>query len=250
MKNKQNTQAIIAEIHNTFYNAGDKLLAEANQILNTVGEVRIEKAKRLKSLGFVNSVDVQEWEKVKVTDYIAKTINEYNMIYPNNKFITEEQVELICKKYNLMCAPISFYKGFVPESKVSDIERFMIHRVHRRDLACKNIKFMYEYTQQEEKSALKKKYKDGIYPVPVNSYIEDIRIESYDLIDNQSMMICAPKKDFNLKWYQKMTRFFQSVKRVEIPDPVVLQPCKGGYLIVTAWGDEASDEIVVNQNHN
>lgn len=35
-----------------------------------------------------------------------------------------------------------------------------------------------------------------------------------------------------------------------IPDPVVLQPVKGGYLILTAWGDEASDPLVVNQNFN
>lgn len=35
-----------------------------------------------------------------------------------------------------------------------------------------------------------------------------------------------------------------------IPDPVVLQPIKNGYLIITAWGDEASDELVVNQINN
>ncbi len=40
----------------------------------------------------------------------------------------------------------------------------------------------------------------------------------------------------------------------EIPDPVVLQPVffknKKHYLIVTAWGDEASDDLVKNHNHN
>ena len=35
-----------------------------------------------------------------------------------------------------------------------------------------------------------------------------------------------------------------------IPDPVVLQPVKGGYLILTAWGDEASDPIVINEINN
>lgn len=35
-----------------------------------------------------------------------------------------------------------------------------------------------------------------------------------------------------------------------VPDPVVLQQVKGGYLIITAWGDEASDENVVNQLFN
>lgn len=44
------------------------------------------------------------------------------------------------------------------------------------------------------------------------------------------------------------------MKHIEIPDPVVLKPViynsQKYYLIVTAWGLEAGDEIVVNSNHN
>lgn len=40
----------------------------------------------------------------------------------------------------------------------------------------------------------------------------------------------------------------------EIPDPIVLMPvfCYGrkNYLVVTAWGEEASDDLVVNQKMN
>ena len=32
-----------------------------------------------------------------------------------------------------------------------------------------------------------------------------------------------------------------------VPDPIVLQPVNHGYLILSAWGDEASDEIIVNE---
>ena len=49
---------------------------------------------------------------------------------------------------------------------------------------------------------------------------------------------------------KKVGNMFHLVKTVNIPDPVVLQPVCGGYLIVCAWGDEASDEIVVNQQMN
>ena len=45
-------------------------------------------------------------------------------------------------------------------------------------------------------------------------------------------------------------KLYGHLLRKHIPDPVVLQPVKGGYLIITAWGDEASDEIVVNQKMN
>ena len=63
--------------------------------------------------------------------------------------------------------------------------------------------------------------------------------------------ICAPVKDFNTKGME--LKDFK-LSKIEIPDPVVLQPVnfKGEkyYLIVTAWGDEASDELVVNETLN
>ena len=48
----------------------------------------------------------------------------------------------------------------------------------------------------------------------------------------------------------KLNQRVVGYKIQNIPDPVVLQPVCGGYLIVCAWGDEASDEIVVNQQMN
>ena len=43
---------------------------------------------------------------------------------------------------------------------------------------------------------------------------------------------------------------FQKEALKIVPDPVVLQPVRYGFLIVTAWGDEASDEMVVNPRNN
>jgi hypothetical protein len=40
------------------------------------------------------------------------------------------------------------------------------------------------------------------------------------------------------------------LEKKHIPDPVVLQPVKNGYLILTAWGNESEDELVVNQKFN
>ena len=57
----------------------------------------------------------------------------------------------------------------------------------------------------------------------------------------------APVKDFDMRG--------KEIKGVEIrnipaPDPVVLQPVNGGYLIVSKWGDEASDKDLVNEIDN
>ncbi len=63
--------------------------------------------------------------------------------------------------------------------------------------------------------------------------------------------IAAPVKDFNMTSHE--IKDFK-ISKIEIPDPVVLQPViyEGikHYLIVTAWGDEAEDELVVNQKMN
>lgn len=62
------------------------------------------------------------------------------------------------------------------------------------------------------------------------------------------LQICAPVKDMDLTGLELVEGY--KLQKQHIPDPVVLQPVKGGYLILTAWGDEASDELVVNQQFN
>jgi len=39
-------------------------------------------------------------------------------------------------------------------------------------------------------------------------------------------------------------------KIIKVPDPVVLQPVKDGYLIVTSWGGESEDPIIINPKNN
>jgi len=60
-----------------------------------------------------------------------------------------------------------------------------------------------------------------------------------------TLKICAPLKDMDTTGKE-----LRDYKLVNHPDPVVLQPVKGGYLIVTAWGDESKDELVVNEKLN
>jgi hypothetical protein len=67
----------------------------------------------------------------------------------------------------------------------------------------------------------------------------------YRVHGKKKLQIVAPEKDFDMTG--KMVR---DRKVMEIPDPVVLQPVRWGFLIVTAWGDEASDPIIVNTINN
>ncbi|MBK8366268.1 MAG: hypothetical protein IPL10_02335 [Bacteroidetes bacterium] len=101
--------------------------------------------------------------------------------------------------------------------------------------------------------------------VPAKYYSTPVSVKS-------GLKICAPEIDIETKafsteingeWYHlpklEPIKMFDT-KLIEggsmpdpnkvIPDPVVLQPVHYGFLIVTAWGDEASDDIVVNPKNN
>lgn len=45
------------------------------------------------------------------------------------------------------------------------------------------------------------------------------------------------------------TRELQATGQVDL-DPIVMLRNDKGYIIITAWGDEANDELIVNHNHN
>lgn len=72
--------------------------------------------------------------------------------------------------------------------------------------------------------------------------------------------IVAPITDFDVERFDLEKTGYDLTKKVEdapkfdfnwlLDDPIVLQPVKGGYLIVSAWGDEASDPDVMNEINN
>ena len=82
---------------------------------------------------------------------------------------------------------------------------------------------------------------DGYYNLI--TVVDETKTEVYE---KPPFSICAPIKDFDTE----RLRIKDGYKLCEIPDPIVLQPVKGGYLVVSKWGLEASDGIVVNQQMN
>jgi len=245
---------VVQEIHRQFETAGDRLLTEALEIINQTGQQSIDKAERLKNAGFVSAKEIQVLEKVELTKEVADLVNYYKANYPFNRFITKEQVVTICNKYNLVCAPVDKFTGFVPDVKLKQIENFKVKGIDKLEDVITNVVFAYEHSQFAEISENKRKHPDGIYHLDELkgsvSHINGAYVKSYDIIDNAKMLICAPEKDFNLKGLKSFGLFFKSLTKINVPDPVVLQNVKGGYLIVAAWGDEASDENVVNSINN
>lgn len=258
------TVGIIDEIHNSFFTEVDKLLATANKFnsLDTDKQALLDKCKRLKALGFTNTKEVKEAEiEIERLNEIKKENNEkqelieainfFSFTYPNYKFITEDSVKKICGKYGLVYGEISRYLGTVPDKNLKHIEQF---NVREKD-ECYFTETIY-YSVFDIGRSMGKRYitkeESTIISKRCNREDELAFYGHYTLLNSKCPLeIAAPLKDFNMVGMEVKN---YNIQKVEIPDPIVLKPVifkdKKHYLIVTAWGQEASDEIVVNQKMN
>lgn len=260
----------IQQIHNEFECASDKLLKEANEIIAEGSKVDVSKLNRLEALGFKQANNVKETkqlvEKVKLSEEQVKTIQYYKEQYPFNKFITEEQVEIICKKYNLVCGGVDRYKGFVPEKNLKEIEGFKL-KDSEKGLYADNGMFFHNAEMRNYESSMgtyqhifkigeknRDNYAFQKQPHDRRFYSSD-RLNIFGYMDRgdvrfsliDPLHICAPIKDMDISGMD-LNNGYKLAKH--IPDPVVLHQVKGGYLVLTKWGAEASDPILLNEIDN
>lgn len=242
----------VKELHDTFYTEVDRLLAEAKILGSTASEKQqlLDKAERLRKLGFTatKEVSVAKKEEDRLAIITKENVNKielnnaikyFSEKYPQYKFITEESVKKICAKYGLVYGDSSKYIGTVPDRAIIQIEQF---KIDEED-------YCYFFQVETIYSSFGKKFlsfKDG--ELEKKSYSGN---SYWTYLEKCPMEIAAPIKDFNMS--ESEVKDFK-INKVELPDPVVLQPVifknKKYYLIVTAWGDEAGDSLVVNANHN
>lgn len=252
---------IIAEIHKSFYEEVDNLLAEAKILKSTETQKQdlIDKSNRLKALGFTNTKEVKEAEKEiqridelkmenEAKERLVRAINYFSFHYPQYKFITEESVKKICKKYNLVYGKVDNYIGEIPLENLNHIEKFSIKEDDICYVVNENTYFGWGIPDNNKinyissNGALKKyrviPYHDNTGYITTNVY-------------KSKLEIVAPLTYFNLD--NKETKDFQLVKKIH-KDPIVLHPVffegQKHYLIVTAWGKESSDELVINEKNN
>lgn len=238
----RNPQEVIAEIHNEFDTVTDKLLTEAKEILAGIKDVG--KGERLKALGFCYSKPAVEAEsEIKKRDrniQVAKCADHFSASYPNNKFITDEKVAEICKKYRLVFGPAFWYAGDVPEKNIKEIENF---NLKEDDFTTTPV---MEYTA-ENQQLVRYRYTERVDGTRDHIYVTDPSIT--EVKEKLPLKICAPISDFEPQYIRDCVKVIDGYQLVA-KDPIVLQPVNGGYLIISKWGLEASDESLVNEKMN
>lgn len=258
---KKTQDELIDEIHETFFTEVDKILAWAKiqKALPTDKDEIIEKGNRLHKLGFTASSEKVEMDKAHIEiatinrenekrKILVKAIDYFSFTYPQYKFITIESIEKICEKYALVYGEVSKYKGTVPDFAVDQMEKFNVkysdrafQLVHRRSQYSFNSTTRLIYGSEELLSKLRKDHND------THSFMGDY----YGPIEQCPLQIAAPISLFDTRGME--VKNYQLTPIVD-KDPIVFMPVffmnMIFYLIVTAWGKEANDELVVNPNRN
>lgn len=253
----------VQDIHNDFKSAADEIISEAEKLIEMpIHSAIVDKANRLTALGFTASLVIREHskdiekenieiEKAKKLKIQADAARYFSQKYPFNKFITLDKIRDLCQKYKLQQGWVDDYIGDVPEKNLFEIENFKL--LPEDSIVCVGIN------------------NGSAYPLHDSYYISQTTADSFEIecdvhgikhikslpghylknaFYETNLRIIAPTSDF-LKSNERVVRG----EIVEVKDPIVLQPVfyeglEDIYLIVTAWGDEASDPDVVNVKMN
>lgn len=258
---------IIQEIHNTFYSEVDRLLEHAKITKSEESEKQalLDKVTRLQKLGFTETKEMKEAQgELQRIGFIQMDNAEnkrmladilyFQQKYPQYKFITVESVRKICAKYNLIFSSIENYTGSVPDQNLEHMEKF---RIEDTDEAWQHYYQDYSWGSSRRNTSPKIFIHKPEPKKLTDQQLEEERVRltfnsTSEVIQKAPLEICAPVSDFNTQNMELNN--FELTDRVHVPDPVVLQPViregRKHYLIVTCWGLEASDELVVNEKMN
>jgi hypothetical protein len=280
---QQATTFTAKDIHADFFGAEERLYLEAVCLVKDPQTKKVLYSERFNKIGFGKCKAVQEAmaivEKHKLSEKLIESIEYFRLHYPSYRYITEAEVKILCGKYGLLLGDSANFIGEVPEKNLVDIEKFKL----RKDDWIEGGKSgsIYDGARLNsfaigDEAGL---WATGIDPIStpqrgtlglvhyfrpsrqsgLNQWIAEYLGRELAAPppsgakrtfpkEQPPFKICAPIEDFDRKGYEIRDGY-----RL-VWDPIVLQPVSHnnipGYLIVTAWGDEATDPMVVNSVKN
>ncbi len=246
---------IVEKIHRKFDTASEKLLTEAKAIVAAPVVLETEKIERLNKIGFNAAKPIGDAEKgfkkKEAAKIMIEAIEYYQVYYPSYKFIAEEQIQKICKKYKLLYGDSSNYLGDIPEKNLAEIEAF---KLREEDYYENNSWLPTWYDNLLLRYSNPISFLDRAEPIgiiPMIMGVDPIAKEETPEEPKKTkppFKICAPQTDFNMQGYEVKEGY------KIVYDPIVIQPVKYknilGGLIVSKWGIEGKDESLVNEIQN
>lgn len=279
---ENNYPETVQEIHKAYFSAGDRNLAEAEAIIEKCTQQYTNKGQSLMNIGFSNVAETKQLAEMKAERNrsleISNQITGYLREFPGYKFISFNDVKTINDKYKLVRGTIDRFTGFVPSKNLADIQRFIDNFDKPNDYDQKmgltqryhvqSIELSYT-TRETQRAAVINYFHTNPEIMLKRSRVyghDEIKRHVFELIQSELKLqvnvqtvntrklpifeICAPASDMmSAEKSRGLLGLFKAKVTVD-PDPIVLYPVKHGYIIVTAWGDEASDPLVLNEQMN
>ena len=255
----------------SFKEVHEELEKEAT-FLTMEHDVREFKAKSdsLSSIGFTSSIATRLYGAVAENHKMIKAFQErYEGII---KFIILPQLERISEKYNLYVRDIADFIGDIPEENINDMLNF---KVCVEDLPEDFVEVVtkMEALKSHTASKIREAYKDNFmmdYSNPMgmnyktNAFIsltelgelyqevKELGIQYKRQFAQPIIQIAATKEMFADKAFERSearilsAADWEPIAKAQVDlDPIVLvRTKKSGFLIPTAWGDEANDELL------
>lgn len=161
----------------------------------------------------------------KMDSKILTEFDQVNKILKNQYlYVNFEVLDDICNRYGLTPSPIANFTGFVPKKNLEEFKAF------QTNIAPHLPKSSVGYTILCPQA-------DTTYNL-IEKMIEIEEQENRARFEAEQARINR----------EKAKEALRAQRQAE--DPIVLYPLKKGAIVITAWGDEASDPAIANFNFN
>lgn len=209
---------------------------------NNLSDVKA-KSEFLTHIGFSNSIATKVYKDLTSGDALPQMYAEkYKGQF---LFIYESQLERLVEKYNLYVRPLEFYAGDIPEKNIKEMQKFHFSI----DDVTTDRQYQYHngFTTISLKDVLVK-YEERADLVPFQQVSRPI-MDYKPFFLRDKIEIAAVKDLFLPKAFEKSQSRIISKQEIDATmqvdtDPIVMLKVPKGRIIITAWGDEANDEIL------
>jgi hypothetical protein len=196
----------------------------------------------LRDHGFVSVPSVVENREIESEvlsrQAIVEALQHYRDLYPQNPFVSSDDLQKIMEKYDLVMGWPEIFKSDIPEKNRAEIAAFKVHESTK--------------TTETQRGYLTTKPFTVIYD---NHYGSSKEV--YTTANYHSIVVVGKQADFDMEKRfidrsrqisEKHEAYYPPRPKFDARDPIVLQSVRYGYLVVTAWGEEA--KLIDNSGRN